>query len=347
MKKLTTASADDAAWKNLYSLIQEFIQAGPWKLFENEDVFIVQSPRDNQIYLCCVMGNGGEEFGLNAFRGAPGMRSFYKMIARGGSTSPDRSLMYEFDMLSFSLAPRDFMEKNDLQVTKKLKLSFSGGNWPFIRSYRPHYFPWFLTVPEIETLGDCLEQTLALYAQGETALHEIRNAARGEMLVRHMTGSAWSSHKVRIGYPLKDETPEIHLDDFTIQRLLNLPATGMKEEIDLVHLPGAIKDHEPPYFGLVLLGINEQPLANPYGTFPPFLDYFQASCDKLAQTFLSRGSKPSLVILKDGSPFADVFEKFAQKVAIKYAGSAELPYIADFLNSLDQSMADGGFPQAE
>jgi hypothetical protein len=275
------------------------------------------------------------------------MRSFYKMITRGGNTPPDRNLMYELDMLSFSLSPRDFMEKYDLQVTKKLGLTFAGGKWPLIRSYRPHYFPWFLTAAEIEALGDCLEQTLALYAAGEAALNEIRNAARGEMLVRCMAGSAWSSHKARIGYPLKDETPEIHLDDFTIQRLLNLPASGLQEEIDLVHVPGAIKDHEPPYFGLVLLGIDARPFANQYGIFPPFHDYFQASCDKLAQAFLARGSKPCMVLLKDESPFADVFEKIAPKADIKYARSAELPYISNFLNSMDQSMAGGGFFQTK
>lgn len=62
-------------WKPLYSSIKKFIQTRPWDLFENEDVFMVQTPVDGQMYLCGVMGNGGEEFGLNAYRGAQGMRS--------------------------------------------------------------------------------------------------------------------------------------------------------------------------------------------------------------------------------------------------------------------------------
>jgi hypothetical protein len=344
VNKYEIAPAYSPSWRKLYSMVRKFVQTEPWELFENEDVFIVQSPRDSQMYLCCVMGNGGEEFGLNAFRGAQGMRNFEKMVTRGGDGPPDRSLMYELDMLSFSLSPRDFMEKNDLNVTKKLMLSFTGGEWPLFRSYKPHYFPWFLTENEIESLYDCLEQTLALYDQGEDSLDDIRDAAPGEMLVRCKEDDEWVSRKVHIAYPAKEETPEIRLHDVTMQRLLNLPDTGLKEEIDLVHLPGPIKDHEPPYHGLILLGVNEKQSANQYGLFAPFTDYFQESCDNLLQSFLSRGSKPRTVVLKDDSAFADLFESIARQVDIRFERSDELPYIADFLDSMEQAMSDGSFP---
>jgi len=345
VNKHEIAPAYSPAWKKLYSLVQKFVRAEPWELFANEDVFIVQSSSDSQLYLCCVMGNGGEEFGLNAFRGAQGMRNFEKMVTRDVDDPPDRNLIYELDMLSFSLSPRDFMEKNDLKVIKQLMLSFSGGKWPLIRSHKPHYHPWFLTEPEIEALSDCIEQTLVLYNEGEDIIGDIRNASPEEMIVRCVDNSSWVSRKVKIGYPAKEDTPEIHLDDITIRRLLNLPDTGLKEEIDLVHLPGAIKDHEPPYFGLLLLGINEQQFAQQYGIFAPFHDYFQLSCEKLVESFLSRGSKPSMVLLKNESAFADVFEKIAKQTDIRCERYDELPHISDFLNSIDQAMKDGNFPQ--
>jgi hypothetical protein len=327
-------------------MTQKFVQAGPWELFENEDVFIVQSPRDSEMYLCGVMGNGGEEFGLNAFRGAQGMRNFEKMVARDGDGPPDRSLMYELDMLSFSLAPRDFMEKNDLTVTRKLMLSFPGGKWPLFRSYKPHYLPWFLTENEIESLCDCLEQTLSLFNEGEDSLDDIRDAAPGEMLVRRKEGNEWISRKVTSGYPAKEETPDVRLDDVTRRRLLNLPGTGPKEEIDLVHLPGAIKDHEPPYFGLILLGVDEKQFANQYGLFPPFTDYFRKSCDALLQSFLSRGAKPRTVLLNNNSAFADVFEGIAKQVDIRFERIDGLPYIGDFLDCMEEAMSDGSLPMS-
>ena len=159
--------------------------------------------------------------------------------------------------------------------------------------------------------------------------------------------AAWVSRKVHIGYPAKEETPEIHLDDITIRRLLNLPDTGLKEEIDMVHLPGAIKDHERPYHGFLLLGINEEQFAHQYGLFPPFIDYFQAASDKLIQAFLSRESKPCMVLLKKESLFADVFEKIAKQAGIKCKKCKDLPYISDFLNSMDKAMMEGSFPRAQ
>ncbi len=325
-------------WKKLYSTIQEFVRAEPWDLFGNEDVFIVQSPEDAQMYLCGVMGNGGEEFGLNAFRGAQGMRNFDKMVTRHGDGPPDRSLAFELDMLSFSLSPRDFMDKRDLTLTKKLMLSFSGGSWPLIRSYRPHYAPWYLSEPEITALLHCLDQTLALNNQGEDAIDEIRNVKTGEILVRHKENGEWVSDKVPIVYPAKEETPEIRLDDITVKRLQNLPSMGLVEEIDLGHISAPIANHEPPYFGLALVGIDEQQFAHQYGLFPPFADYFQAACDSLSRTFLTRGNKPGMVLLKDDSPFADVFERIAGQIGINCKRHKELPLVDDFFASMDQAM---------
>ncbi|MBN1981350.1 MAG: hypothetical protein JW795_07465 [Chitinivibrionales bacterium] len=344
MTQITIAPPYSPLWKPLYSLIQKFIRSEPWNLFENEDVFMVQSPVDGQMYLCCTMGNAGEEFGLNAFRGVQGIRNFEKMIASPDNAPPDRTLMYELEMLSFSLAPRDYMEKQDLAVLKKLMLSFTGGRWPLLRNYRQHYFPWFLTEPEIETLRYCLEQTLVLVQQGYETIDEIRNTKPGEFLVRCKDNGVWISRKMQIEYPQKEEIPDIRLDDITMKHLLNLPSGGSSEEIDLIHLSGRILDREPPYYPLILAGVNEESFAQSYGIFPPFTNYFHDSCNALVQSFLSRGSKPGTVFLKDGSPFADVFEKIGAATAIRCKRCEVLPHVADFIESMDEAMEDGRFP---
>ena len=344
MKKIETAPAYSPLWKKLYSLGREFVRAEPWNLFENEDVFVVQGSSDDQLYLCAVMGNVGREFGLNAFRGAQGMRNFYEIVGHEEDGQRDRDLKYEIDMLSFSLSSREFLDDNDLKVTRKLMMTFPGGKWPLFRSFRPHYHPWYLTEQEIESLCDCLEQTLALHKRGEQSLDDIRNNEPEHMLVRSKEGGTWNSHSARICYPAKEETPEIRLDDITARRLLKLPDSGPKEEIDLVHLPGAITDHEPPYHGLLLVGINEEQFANQYGVFAPFNDYFQEGCDELAQAFLSRGAKPRTVLLRDDSPFADVFEGIAGRIGIGCERVDDLPYIADFLSTMERKMADGTLP---
>ncbi|MDG5814017.1 hypothetical protein QA601_02930 [Chitinispirillales bacterium ANBcel5] len=325
--------------EKLYSLIQKFVQAEPWELFESEDVFFVQSPADGIMYLCSVMGNGGEEFGINAFRGAQGMRNFEKMLDHDPEGPMDRNLMFELDMLAINLCTRDYMDKKDLKITKNLMLTFRGGEWPLIRSYRPHYYPYFLTETEIEALCDCLQQILELYEEGEMAVEQIRTLAPGEMVVRCKEDSSWISRIVNIGYATKEDIPEIHLDDSTIKRLLSLPASGLNEMIDLVHLPAVIEDPAPPHYGLMLLGIDPQNIANEYGLFQPFQDYLQESCEKIVQAFLARGSKPGFILLREDSPLADCFETIAKLVDIKFEKVDELLFISEFLDSMESTMS--------
>jgi hypothetical protein len=64
----------------------------------------------------------------------------------------------------------------------------------------------------------------------------------------------------------------------------------------------------------------------------------------LAQAFIARGSKPRKVLLKDGSLFADVFEKIGKGAGIQCKRCDDLPHIADFINSMDEAMENGSFP---
>lgn len=337
MKKYEIAPAYSPLWKKLYALAKEYVQAEPWTLFDDQDAFIVQSPSDNEAYLCSVMGCGGEEFGICAFRGVQGIRNYVKIISHDPDKSTDRNLMYEMDMLSFTLSPRDEMQNNDLKVTRKLKLAFPGGKWPLFRRYRPHYLPWYLSENEIESLCDCLEQTLVLLDRGEETLDLIRNDTPGNVLARRTVKGEWVSSMIHVAFTAKEPVPMIALDEVTTARLRKLPSTGPKEELDLFHFPGPIQDHEPPYFGLVLLGVNEDSFANQYGFYSPFEDYLKASCDSLAKAFLSRKSKPEMVLLKDGSVFADLFEQIAEQVDIQFRRVDELPHIADVLDEMEQA----------
>jgi hypothetical protein len=141
-KKYPVAPVYSPLWNDFFALAKRSNATKPWELFENEDVFIVEDPRDAQLYLCCVMGNAGEEFGLNALRGPQGMRNFEEIVyADSGS---GREFRFTLDMLSYSLSPRDFMEKHDLKVIKKHLLNFPGGMWPLLRSLQSNgEWRWF------------------------------------------------------------------------------------------------------------------------------------------------------------------------------------------------------------
>jgi hypothetical protein len=223
-------------------------------------------------------------------------------------------------------------------------LTFTGGQWPLIRSYRPHYFPWYLTEQEIEVLCDCLEQTLVLYGKGDEVLDKINGVNPERMLVRRKEEGRWVSRTMAIDFPPADELPHIDLDDITIQRLRSLPETGLPEEIDLFHLPGPIQDHEPHYFGQVLVGINEQQLAKQYGLFAPFRDYLREACESLAAAFIERKEKPRLVVLQQDSPFAEVFEKIARRAAITCKIVDRLPFVEHFVATMEETMLGDSLP---
>jgi hypothetical protein len=248
------------------------------------------------------------------------------------------------DMLSFSLSPRDFMEKKDLAVTRKLMRSFPGGKWPLIRRYRPHYLPWYLTEQEIEVLCDCLEQALALCEQGDEVREQINGVDPERMLVRRKEEGRWVSRTMAIDFPPVEEPPDIELDDMTIQRLRTLPETGLSGEIDLVHLPAPIQDHEPHYFGQVLVGIDEQHFAIQYGLFAPFRDYLREACESLAAAFIERNEKPRRVVLLDGSPFAKVFGNIARRAAIACEIADRLPFIEHFTETMEEAIQGDSLP---
>lgn len=183
-----------------------------------------------------------------------------------------------------------------------------------------------------------MEQTLELFDDGENTIETIQNLEPGKRLVRCMENNKWTSKMVSVAWPAVEETPEIALDDITAARLKKLPGTGPCEEIDIVHLSGTITDHEPPYYCLLLAGVNEKKLATRSTLLKPFTDYYQTACDELAQSFLTCGKKPRMIFLKNGSTFAEVFSRIAAQAGIECVRQDELPNLPDFTSALDEDM---------
>jgi hypothetical protein len=66
-------------------------------------------------------------------------------------------------MLSFLLANREDMQKQDMDVVRSLGLKFRGRNaWPLFRSQEPGYAPWFLNTKEANFLTVIIDRALAV-----------------------------------------------------------------------------------------------------------------------------------------------------------------------------------------
>ena len=147
-------------WKRLYDAAVEFKKLECWGWMYDDDLFGVQNPEDGEIGYCCIMGNFGEMFAIAVYSGEEGLEGYLKIQSGEiGKTDPD-ALHYQ-ECLMASFEARAYLQKEDLQLIKKLGLKFRGRNeWPMFRSYRPGYFPWFLTKKEALFLTTAIEQAI-------------------------------------------------------------------------------------------------------------------------------------------------------------------------------------------
>lgn len=147
-------------WGELYSAAVEFKKLECWEWMMDSDVFGVQNPKSGEIGYCCIMGELGEHLAMAVYLGTEGLESYLK-IQRGEITGDDPSAMATQKCLMASFEDREFLAKEDLEIIGRLGLKFRGRKeWPFFRSFRPGYYPWFLTKDEAEYLTLALWQAI-------------------------------------------------------------------------------------------------------------------------------------------------------------------------------------------
>lgn len=147
-------------WRKLYEVAIEFKRVKSWEWMLDEDVFGIQNPEDGEIGYCCIMGNLGEVFAIAVYLGAEGLEGYLK-IQSGEIDETDPDVLHCQKCLMASFEDRDYLQKEDLQLIKKLGLRFRGRNeWPVFRSYRAGYVPWFLTKREASFLTIAIEQAI-------------------------------------------------------------------------------------------------------------------------------------------------------------------------------------------
>ena len=124
------------------------------------DIFGVKNPVTGEIGYSCVMGGAGEHFALAVYLGSEGLNGYLEL--QSGEFYPSLEDMLNLQkLLMASFEDREFLQKEDFQVIKKIGLKFSGPNsWPLFRNYLPGYHPWYLTSEEARYLTLCLRQAI-------------------------------------------------------------------------------------------------------------------------------------------------------------------------------------------
>lgn len=250
-------------WQALYEAANQFYSLRPWEWMMDSEMFGVLNPETGETGYCCVMGNLGELYALGVYLGTDGLES-YLMIQEGALTAEDPDLLHYQRCLMASFEDRDALDKPDLKTIKDLKLKFRGRNsWPVFRSYRPGYFPWYLTAEEARFLTIALQQTLdiAQRLKDDSELLEPPEEELYLVRVAEITdGKQMWKDRWLLPAPIENKSAPVTVEAVDESRLQGIkdasaayPGTW---EVDFFYAPTPIAEEGRPYFPYLLICVD-------------------------------------------------------------------------------------------
>jgi hypothetical protein len=128
-------------YKELYEVINEWIELKPWEYLYSEDFVAVED--DNETYYCCIMGRMGDCIGVSIYTGDEGYADLISVAEGSEDPATTEFIMFSQSCLTFYLGDREEVPAQQRQIIKKLGLKYRGrGKWPFFMSFEPKLFPY-------------------------------------------------------------------------------------------------------------------------------------------------------------------------------------------------------------
>jgi len=257
--KMSDSSPSVQEWKNLYDAAIKFKEIGSWNWMWDSDIFGVQNPANGEIGYCCIMGRLGEHFALALYLGTDGLEGYLRI--RSGKIPMDYfDALHLQKCLMASFEDRQFLQKPDIQIIKKLDLKFRGRNsWPLFRSYRPGYHPWYLTSEEARYLTLALQQAIEVSLRFKKDPDILTPPKENYYLVRvpEMEGEClrWRDEWIEPQPIEKVEIVAELIDDVRIERIKKMVSHRYGVwEADFFHSPTVVREKEErPYYPYVFL----------------------------------------------------------------------------------------------
>lgn len=245
-------------WKTLYQAALEFKNLECWNWMWDSDIFGVQNPETGEIGYCCVMGMLGEYYALAVYLGTEGLEGLLR-IQSGEEFLPSESLHVQKCLIA-SFEDREFLQKEDLNVIKKLGLTLREHNlWPLFRSYLPGYFPWFFTSDEAQYVTEALQQTIDVCSRVKDDAELLIGPTEDHYLVRvfQKEKNTWVDEWV-VPPPVEEPEPVVvPVDESRLEKIKKMTKRQETWEIDFFYSPQGIREKdERPYFPYVILWID-------------------------------------------------------------------------------------------
>ncbi len=249
-------------WKNLYEAAIQFKKMKCWDWMWDTDIFGVQNPVTGEIGYCCVMGGAGEHFALAVYQGSEGLYGY--LTLQSGKKPSLQDILGLQKLLMASFEDRALLQKEDIQLIKKIDLKFSGpDSWPLFRSYQPGYHPWYLTGEEARYLTLCLWQAIDISLRFKGDPKKLTPPMGNRYLVRvpkkDKTGLSWRDVWME---PLPLQKKEIiaePIDEVRLEKIKRrIPNRQGVWEVDYFYHPGPIRDNEErPYYPYITLWVDQ------------------------------------------------------------------------------------------
>lgn len=250
-------------WRDLYHAAIEFKGVGCWDWMTDSNIFGVQNPETGEVGYCCVMGMLGEHFALAVYLGTEGLEGYLKIRSGEVSSYPPNLLLLQKCLMA-SFEDREFIQKPDYQMIKRLGLKFRGRNsWPLFRSYQPGYHPWFLTSGEARFLTLALQQAIDVSLRFKGNPDLLTPPKKSHCLVRvpekDGRGLKWRDLWLE-PTPIKDGEVEAGpMDEACLRRIEEeSPRRQGVWEIDFFPSPAPVRDkkEERPYYPYMFLWVD-------------------------------------------------------------------------------------------
>ncbi|WP_127580132.1 DUF7309 domain-containing protein [Paenibacillus koleovorans] len=248
-------------WSKLYVTAATFKQAGCWDWMENIHLFGVQDPDSDRVGYCCIMGNGGELYGLAVYIGTAGLKVVSDMLL--GRSETDSMFSQHCLMLAFE-DREDLMTQERAQI-KELGLKFRGRQaWPTFRLNEPGYYPWpLMTTNDVNFLTVAIEQAMEVSRLVRDNPDQLLDVEEGFIVTRVSSTNeaderSWSTEKLK---PADIEQPSIEYPELNAFQMAQLKKTVKQKqygvwEIGCFYLPSPVMEGDRPYYPMVLLAVD-------------------------------------------------------------------------------------------
>ena len=331
-------------WRDLYDAAIEFKKIECWNWMWDTDIFGVQNPVTGEIGYCCVMGGAGEHFALAVYQGSEGLNGYLKLQSKKNYPSLEDMLNLQ-KLLMASFEDREFLQKEDFQLIKKVDLKFSGPNsWPLFRSYRPGCHPWYLTSEEARYLTLCLWQAIDVSLRFKDDSEMLTPPTENHYLIRvpkkDETGLSWRDEWIE---PLPLKKAEIIVEPIDADRLEEIkdriPNSQGVWEVDFFYYPKPVKEKgERPFYPYVTLWVEHHSglILNHHLAKPAeCISEFQGQFLKLAENYKSL---PQEILVKKEETFK-LLEPITSELGIKLRRVKRLRMLEDAKASMSKFTA--------